>query len=109
MKVGDTVSVCYDPGILTWTANYVLVHEGKTKNSILSLGTFKSYDTTKKEMDFTDSLKKDTNYAIGSGKVLVNMKESTPSELKIGEHALLISNTADGKSTLVCVMVHRAK
>jgi hypothetical protein len=109
LKVGDAVSVCYDPGILSWTANYVLIHEGTTKNSTLSHGTFKSYDTDKKQLDFTDSLKKDTNYAIGTAMVRVNMKDSTPGELKIGEHALLISNTVDGKSTLTSVMVQRAK
>jgi hypothetical protein len=109
LKVGDAVSVCYDAGILTWTSNYILVHEGKTKNSTLSLGTFKSYDTDKKQLDFTDSLKKDTNYAIGTAVVRINMKDSTPAELKIGEHALLISNTVSGKSTLTSVMVQRAK
>jgi hypothetical protein len=109
LKVGDAVSVCYDPGILSWTAHYILVHEGKTKNSTLSHGTFKSYDADKKQLDFTDSLKKDTNYSIGAAMVRVNMKDSMPSELKIGEHALLISNMVDGKSTLTSVMVQRAK
>jgi hypothetical protein len=109
LKVGDPVSVCYDSGILSMTANYVLIHEGTTKNSTLSHGIFKSYDTGTKEIAFTDSLKKDTNYAMGAAMVRVNMKDSTPSELKIGEHALLISNTVGGKSTLTGVMVQRAK
>ena len=109
LKVGDAVSVCYDPGIITWTSHYILIHEGTTAKSTLSHATFKSYDSDKKQLGFTDSLKKDTMYAIGEATVRVNMKDSTAQELKIGDHALIISNTADGKSTLTSVMVQRAK
>lgn len=109
LKVGDAVSVCYDPGVFTWTSHYILIHEGSTKNSTLSHGVFRSYDSEKKQLAFTDSLKKDTMYAIGDAVVRVNMKDSTAQDLKIGEHALLISNTAAGKHTLTSVMVQRAK
>ena len=109
LKVGDAVSVCYDPGILTWTAHYILVHEGTTKNSTLWHGTFKSYNADKKELGFTDSNKKDAMYAIGDATVRVNMKTSAAADLTIGEHALIISNNANGKSTLTNVMVQRAK
>jgi len=110
LKVGDSVSVCYDPGILSWTSHYILVHEGTTKFTTLSHGTFKSYDTEKKQLSFTDSLKKDTMYAAGVANVRVNMKDSTAQDLKIGDHALIISSTTtDGKSTLISVMVQRAK
>jgi len=109
LKAGDTVSVCYDPGVFTWTSHYILVHEGATAKSTLSHGAFKSYDTEKKQLAFTDSLKKDTMYAIGDSMVRVNMKDSTVQELKIGERALIISNTVEGISTLTSVMVQRAK
>jgi hypothetical protein len=109
LKVGDAVSVCHDAGVFSWTAHYVLIHEGTTKNSTLSHGTFKSYDTDKKQLAFTDSLKKDTMYSVGTAMVRVNMKASTAQNLRIGEHALIISNTIEGKSTLTNVMVQRAK
>jgi hypothetical protein len=109
LKVGDAVTVCYDPGFVTWTSHYILVHEGATTKSTLSHGAFKSYDADKKQLAFTDSLKKDTMYAIGDAMVRVNMKDSNAQELKIGDHALIISNTVDGKSTLTSVMVQRAK
>src|SRR4051812_34583819 len=32
LKVGDMVNVCYDKGLLTWTAHYILVQEGDSKN-----------------------------------------------------------------------------
>lgn len=109
LKVGDAVSVCHDGGLLKWTSHYILVHEGTTKNSTLSHGTFKSYDADKKEIAFTDSLKKDTMYSIGDAVVRVNMTGSKVGELRIGEQALLITNTAEGKSTLTSVMVQRVK
>lgn len=110
LKAGDSVSVCYDPGLVTWTSHYILVHEGATSKSTLSHGTFKSYDTEKKQLAFTDSLKKETMYAIGDAMVRVNMKDSTVQDLKIGEQALLISNnSAAGASTLTSVMVQRKK
>ena len=109
MKAGDSISVCYDPGVFSWTSHYILVHEGATAKSTLSHGTFKSYDTEKKQIGFTDSLKKDNMYAIGDAMVRVNMKNSTVQELKIGENALIISNIVDGKTTLASVMVQRAK
>jgi hypothetical protein len=109
LKVGDAVGVCYDPGLITWTAHYILIHEGATKDSTLSHGAFKSYDADKKQMAFTDALKKDTMYTIGAAVVRVNMKDSTPQELKIGDQALIISNTVNGKATLTSVMVQRAK
>jgi hypothetical protein len=109
LKAGDSISVCYDPGVFTWTSHYILVHEGATAKSMLSHGTFKSYDTQKKQLAFTDSLKKDTMYAIGDAMVRVNMKDSTVQDLKIGEHALLITNNVEGKTTLASVMVRRAK
>lgn len=108
LKEGDSVSVCYDPGVFTWTSHYILVH-GKTRSSTLSHGNFKSYDSEKKQLVFTDSDKTDTTYTMGEATVRINMKDSSPQELRIGDHALIISSTVDGKSTLRSVMVQRAK
>ena len=109
LKTGDAVSVCYNPGILTSTAHYILVHEGTTKNSTLWHGTFKSYNADKKEIGFTDSNKKDATYAIGAATVRVNMKTSAAADLAIGEQALIISNNTGANATLSSVMVQRAK
>ena len=54
LNAGDTVNVCYDKGLLTWTAHYILVQEGDTKNCELVHGTVKSYDADKKQVTFTD-------------------------------------------------------
>ena len=54
LNAGDPVNVCYDKGLLTWTAHYILVQEGDTKNCELMHGSVKNYDADKKEVTFTD-------------------------------------------------------
>src|SRR5213080_1385513 len=49
LKAGDPINVCYDKGILTWTAHYILVQEGTAKNNELIHGNVKGYDADKKE------------------------------------------------------------
>ena len=110
LKVGDAVSVCHDAGLAKWTAHYILVHEGTTKDSTMWHGTFKSYNADKKELGFINSNKLDAMYAIGDATVRINMKSSTPADLAIGDEALIISNTNDDKvTTLKSVMVQRVK
>jgi hypothetical protein len=107
LKAGDSISICYDKGVLTWTAHYILVQEGSQKNSELIRGKIKSYDATKKEMVFTNEFKKDWTYPMGKATVRVNMEEQKIETVTIGDSALLIINTVDGTSTLNCVMVDR--
>jgi hypothetical protein len=110
LKVGDAVSVCHDAGLLKWTAHYILVHEGTTKDSTMWHGTFKSYNADKKQLGFINSNKTDAMYAIGDATVRINMKSSTAADLSIGDQALIISNTnGDKLTTLRSVMVQRAK
>ena len=109
LKAGDPISVCYDKGILSWTAHYILVQEGKSKNCELIRGNVKGYDTEKKEMTFTNEVKKDSTYSIGKAMVRVNMEDAGIDSIKTGDHALIIVDTVDGKTTLRSVMVHRAK
>src|SRR5579871_5746483 len=52
LKADDAVSVCYEKGLRTWTAHYILVKEGDTKDSQLVQGKFKNYDADKKEFTF---------------------------------------------------------
>ena len=109
LKAGDVINVCYDKGIITWTAHYILVQEGTAKNSELIRGNVKGYDADKKELTFTNQIKKDSTYSMGKAKVRLNMEDAKIENIKIGDHALLIVNTAEGKSTLRSVMVDRAK
>jgi hypothetical protein len=109
LKTGDAINVCYDPGILTWTAHYILVQEGTSKTCELIHGNVKGYDADKKELSFTDSVKKDSTYAMGKAMVRVNMTDAKIESVKIGDHALLIVDTVKGTPILQSVMVQRAK
>ncbi len=109
LKAGDAINVCYDKGLITWTAHYILVQDGTTKNYELVRGNVKSYDAGKKELTFTNEVKKDSTYAMGKAPVRFNMEASNIDNVKIGDHALLIVDNAAGKSTLQSVMVDRAK
>jgi len=54
LNAGDRVIVCYEKGVFTWTAHYILVQEGNTKDCHLLNGTVKNYDADKKQVTFTD-------------------------------------------------------
>ena len=69
LKDGDTVNVAYHKGVLVWTAHYILVKEGDTKNCELARVTVKNYDADKKEFTYTDEGGKDRTFATGSAKV----------------------------------------
>jgi Cu/Ag efflux protein CusF len=109
LKMGDAVNICYDKGVFTWTAHYILVQEGTTKTCELIRGNIKSYDAGAKELIFTNEVKKDSTYSMGKAMVRFNMADANIDNVKIGDHALLIVDTVAGKSTLQSVMVDRAK
>jgi len=109
LKSGDAINICYDKGILTWTAHYILVQEGTAKNSELIRGNVKSYDAGKKELTFTNEAQKDSTYPMGKAMVRFNMENSKIDNVKIGDHALLIVDTVGGQPTLQSVMVDRVK
>src|SRR5947209_3211190 len=69
LTVGDMVAVCHNNGTFTWTAHYILVKKGDSKNWKLVRGTFKGYDTEQKQLAFTDAGGKDLTFAWGDGKV----------------------------------------
>ncbi len=104
LKADDAVSVCYEKGLRTWTANYIMVKEGDTKDCQLVQGKFKSYDADKKEFTFTDSQGKDWTNAMGESKVRLNMQDSKIEDVKIGDTVLAIVEQVGEKSTLKCVM-----
>ena len=109
LKAGDAVYVCYDKGMLTWTAHYVLVQEGKFKNCELIQGNVKGYDADKKELNFTNLSKQTTAYSLGKAPVRLNMEDSKIEDVKIGDAVLIIVETVEGKQILRSVMVNRAK
>jgi Cu/Ag efflux protein CusF len=109
LKTGEWVDLCYDKGLLTWTVHYVLVREGKSEKCDLYFGSIKSYNADKKELTFTDQIKKDMTYSMGEASVRVNMEDAKIGSIKTGDHALLIVDSGDGKATLRSVMVDRAK
>jgi Cu/Ag efflux protein CusF len=109
LKAGDAINICHDNGNSTWTAHYILVQEGKSKYCQLIRGNVKSYDADKKELTFTNDLKTDSTYAIGKAMVRRNMEATKIENVKNGDHALLIVDTVEGKSTLRSVMLDRAK
>ena len=110
LKAGDPISVCYDKGILSWTAHYILVQEGTAKDSELIRGNVKGYDAETKELSFTNEAKTDATYSVGKAMVRLNMEDTKIENIKIGDHALLIVNTVKGGTpTLQSVMVDRAK
>ena len=76
LKSGDAINVCYDKGIFTWTAHYILVQEGTAKNSELICGNVKSYDAAKKMLSFTNEDKKDSTYPMGNAMVRLNMADA---------------------------------
>lgn len=109
LKSGDAINVCYDKGVFTWTAHYILVQEGKSKNSELVRGNVKGYDAGKKELTFTNEVKTDATYAMGEATVRFNMENAKIEGVKIGDHALLIVDMVEGTPTLRSVMVDRAR
>ncbi len=109
LKSGDAINICYDKGLLTWTAHYILVQEGTSRNSELIRGNVKGYDADKKELIFTNEAKKDSTYSMGKAPVRVNMEDARIENVKIGDHALLIVETLEGRPTLQSVMIERAK
>lgn len=107
LKTGETVAVCYDKGVLTWTANYVLVQDGDGKNSNLVHGTIKGYDASKKELVFADLNGKDWTFPMDETRVRLNRKVAKAEDLKIGDKALILVDAKGDKSMLKELMIHR--
>lgn len=90
LKADDQVSICYNQGTLAWTAHYILVKEGDTKDYQLMRGSFKNYDTEKKTFTYTDKDGKDWTHAMNGVKVRLNMNPSKISDIKIGDSTLVV-------------------
>ena len=104
LNAGDAVNVCYDKGLLTWTAHYILVQEGDTKKCELVHGTLKNYDVDKKQVTFTDHADKDWTFPMNHAKVRLNNADSKIEDIKIGDRALGIVEKEGDATTLKCLM-----
>jgi Cu/Ag efflux protein CusF len=100
LKVGDAVDVCHDKGLLSWTAHFILVKEGETKDYALVRGTVKNYDADKKHLTFRDEHSKDWVFPLGDAKVFLNKKDSKIEDVKLGDNALVIVKKTGDKATL---------
>jgi hypothetical protein len=107
LNEGDPVMICFDKGLLTSTAHYVLVLEGDYKNGELVRGSVKSYDAAKKQLLFTDEQNKDWTFVMGDAKVRLGQLDSKAEDVKIGEHALAIVDRTGNATILKCLMVDR--
>src|SRR5262249_1698017 len=82
LKPGDPVSIFYDKGVTTWTAQYILVREGENKDLDLGRGTVKGVDADKHTLMLTDLNNKDWNFEFAKDlKVMVNGQASKPADL----------------------------
>ena len=105
---GDPVYVYYDKGVLTWTANYILVQEGDTKNCVLMCGTVKNYDADTKILTCADHSDKEWTCPLGNGKVCLNQKECKIGDVKIGDKAMaVVDKNEQGESTMKSLMISR--
>jgi hypothetical protein len=107
LNEGDPVMVCFDKGLVHWTAHYILVLEGDYKNGELVRGSVKSYDPTKNQLIFTDGQNKDWTFVMGDAKVRLGRVDSKAEDVKIGEHALAIVDRTGNATILKCLMVDR--
>jgi len=107
LRAGDTVNVCYEKGVLTWTAQYILVQEGNTENSHLLNGTVKNYDADKEQVTLTDPEGKDWTFSMGDATVRLNGKDSKIGDLKIGDKAVAVVEKIGETTTLKSLMIDR--
>ncbi|MFL5341396.1 MAG: hypothetical protein ACJ8F7_14725 [Gemmataceae bacterium] len=109
LNAGDAVNVGYDKGVRTWTAQYILIQEGDSKNCELVRVSFKSYDADKKVLAYTDGQGKDFTIPMGESKVRLNGQDSRVEDIKIGDKAWAIVRTEGDKTTLMDLMAERSK
>jgi hypothetical protein len=77
------------------------------ENWKLVQGTFKGYDTTLKQLAFTDHAGKDLTFAWGDGKVRLNREFTSVENIKIGDKGLFILDKTGDTTTLKAVILKR--
>lgn len=109
MKAGDSIYFSYEKSNTPWVARYVLVQDEESKDCALIRGVVKAYDSTKKELTFTSETKTEAVYGTGDAKIRLAGEDDAIENVKIGDGALAIVKTVDGKSKLKALMVDRAR
>ncbi len=109
LKVGDAINVCYEDNNTPWVSHYILVQQGDFKGCELVRGKVKGYDADKKELSFVNDAKEVSSYPMGEAKVRQNREDAKIENIAIGEGALLIVHSANGKSKLMSIMADRAR
>jgi Cu/Ag efflux protein CusF len=107
LQVGDAVNVCYDKGLVTWTAHYFLVQEGDSKKFWLVHGALTSYDAAKNELVLTDSNGATLTCSTGTAKVRLNKADAKLENIKIGDKCLALLEPMGDKAILKSLIVER--
>jgi Cu/Ag efflux protein CusF len=108
LKEGDEVSVLYDKGVVTWTAEYILVHEGDNKKARLARGSVKTWDPKKEQLTLTGLDNKDFTFEVGMAtKVQLAGKATKIDDLKLGDKATVIYERDGDKMTIKQLMASR--
>jgi len=109
LKVGEDVSVLFDRGLTTWTAEYVMVHADTNANRELHHVAVKSFNEEKKELTVTEN-GKDLTLPYGSdSKTLLNGESVKMSALKLGDRALLVTQRDGDRVSVHRLIVQRSK
>lgn len=91
LKVGDTVHVCYEKGVVANTAHYVLVQSGDNKEAELSGGAVKSFDAATKKLTWTDETERDWTFSIADASIRRNRADATSADIKIGDKVMVMT------------------
>jgi hypothetical protein len=107
LKTNDAICLYYEPGGLVWSANYILVQEGDTRNWSIGHGNVKSNETEKKEIAFIDDQGRKWTYSTDGVPVFVNRTKSKIESIKVGEHVMALQQKAGDRTTLKGLYITR--
>lgn len=109
LKAGDSVYFSYEKSKTPWVARYVLVQDDASKDCSLVRGVVKAYDSKKSELTFTNETKSDVIYSTADAKIRLAGEDDAIENVKIGDGAIAVVKTVNGKSTVKILMVDRSR
>jgi hypothetical protein len=108
LKEGDHVSVLYKKGVVSNTAEYVLVHEGDNKNAGLAGGAIKSWDEKTGKLTVTGYDSKNYTFEVkNDSKIELAGKPAKIDDLKQGEQAIIVYTGSADKPVVKQLMVEK--
>jgi Cu/Ag efflux protein CusF len=108
LKEGEKVSVLFDKGVVTWTAEYVLVNEGDFAKAGLARGGVKTWNPKKEQLSLTGFDGKTYTFEVGMAtKVQLAGKASKMDDLKLGDKATVIYERDGDKMTIKQLIAER--